>query len=32
MPAKCPPDGDGEKLELVWTYLPIEQLKSYLAW
>jgi len=28
MPAKCPPDGDGEKVELVWTHMPNEQLKA----
>jgi len=27
MPAKCPPDGDGEKVELVWTHMLNEQLK-----
>jgi len=28
MPAKCPPDGDGEKVELVWTHIPDEQLEA----
>jgi len=28
MPAKCPPDGDGEKVELVWAHMPDEQLEA----
>jgi len=28
MPANCPPYGDGEKVELVWTHMPNEQLKA----
>jgi len=37
MPAKCPPDGDGNKVELFWAHMTDEQLeadktKSYLAW
>jgi len=28
MPAKCPPDGDGEKVELVWAHMLNEQLKT----
>jgi len=28
MPAKCPSDGDGEKVELVWTHMPNEQLRA----
>jgi len=28
MPAKCPPDGYVEKVELVWTHMPNEQLNA----
>jgi len=28
IPAKYAPDGDGEKVELVWTHMPNEQIKA----
>jgi len=28
MPAKCPPNGDGETVGLVWAHIPDEQLEA----